>query len=89
MNIYTVSYELNHPQGYKDFFERLESHPHCRVMDSFWLIQSEAKASEISNELMRLLKPTDSVFVAMLTHEWASGGAHCDNWLNATEQGLD
>lgn len=89
MNTYTVAYELTLPQGYQDFYKRLESYPHCRLMDSYWLIQSNASASEIKDELRQLMNPRDSIFVALLTHEWAGCGAHCDNWINDPERDLD
>ncbi|SFH42597.1 hypothetical protein [Modicisalibacter xianhensis] len=86
MTTYTIAYELTLTDGYKGFYEHLESYPHCRMMSSCWLIQSDSDAGEIRDKLVPFMNHGDSLFVAELSYEWAGAGTHCGNWLSAPER---
>ena len=82
MAVYCVTYDLKSPgQNYDAIDEYLEQFDHCKELESFWLIQSDKKASEIRDELSSLADSNDIIFVARLYKEWGSYRYHCSDWL--------
>ena len=86
MAIFSISYDLQRPQEYTGFYDTLEAYPHWHVMDSCWLIETEASAGDVRDALMPHISGGDSLFVSRVSDDWAGAGTQCGEWLNAPQR---
>lgn len=85
LSIYAVTYDLHSPgQDYDKLHEQLKSYSsYSKRFDSFWLIDSTKSASEIRDELIKVVDKNDKLFVIEVKKHWA-GRKLADgmvNWL--------
>ncbi|MEB8093142.1 CRISPR-associated protein Cas2 [Mammaliicoccus lentus] len=80
MNSYMVSYDLNNQKDYKKLISEIENYPNAaKINKSVWFINSQNKATEIRDYLIKYVDGDDSLFVGKLTGEAAWKNVLCDN----------
>lgn len=72
MPIYAVSYDLINEKDYPAIKEAIESHKHCKIHKSFWVIQHKGNAEKAREDLRKSLDNDDKLFVIELKTDWAS-----------------
>lgn len=73
MTVYAVTYDLMSPgQDYTKLHEKLKTFAFSKNFDSFWLIDTDKKASVIRDELKQLLDKNDKLFVIEVKEHWAT-----------------
>jgi hypothetical protein len=76
MTVYTVNYDLKKPgRNYQPLWDRLGQWKAIRVLESFWLIDTDQKAAAVRDDLKRHIDPSDWLLVAGLTGETAWEGS--------------
>lgn len=86
MTVYAVTYDLHNPgQNYEDVDSLLKSlGGYMKHFDSFWLIStSDYSASDIRNELNKVIDDNDKTLVLTITKGWASHNLEKDgvDWI--------
>jgi len=85
MSIYCVTYDLKSPgKDYTPVHNYLKKYTHCKKLESFWLIDTNKKASAIRDELEKLVDSNDIIFVAEIKKHWAGLRFDCAAWLKET-----
>ncbi|SDG32787.1 hypothetical protein SAMN05216241_10910 [Limimonas halophila] len=82
MAIYLVTLDLTRDdKAYRGLTDALKRYVHCRPQARVWLLDSEAKASRIRDELRQHVHPKDGIIVAQLKPQAAMMGETCHAWL--------
>lgn len=73
MAVYAVTYDLHKPgQDYEKLHEQLRSYRnYSKRFESFWLIDASQSASEIRDDLKKVVDENDTVFVVEVKKHWA------------------
>jgi len=80
--VYLVTLDLTRDdKAYRGLTESLKRHTHCQPQAGVWFLDSEAKASQIRDELRRHVHPKDGIIVAQLKPQAAMMGETCHAWL--------
>jgi hypothetical protein len=76
--LHIVTYDLKSPNDKPEDYQRvigalkLAYSTWCHMEKSVWLVSSEQSASEVRDTLKEVLRPTDTLFVARLSGNWAT-----------------
>ena len=87
MNSLVISYDITKDGGeasvYRELYEAIQAYGiWAHITDSCWAIKTEHTAAEIRDVLLRLLRPTDRLFVVQTAHIAAWHNTMCRNeWL--------
>ncbi len=86
MGTLLVGYDLNRPgQKYEELIRHLRSHgTWWHYLDSTWLIATNKTATQLRDEIKRLVDPSDEVLVINVSGDaWASLGLDdaANSWL--------
>lgn len=83
MKTLLVGYDLNSPgQNYSDLIERLERFRYWHHLDSTWLVRTQMSATELRDDLRRLIDSGDELLVVDVTGRgWAGTGFSSYDWL--------
>jgi hypothetical protein len=83
--IYSVNYDLRKPgRNYQNLYDALRRYPHCRSLESLWLIQTTASASDVRDALRMHIDQSDGLLVIQAGPSWASCGISQEStqWLH-------
>ena len=87
MAVMLVTYDLLQPgRDYKPVHDWLKKFTYCKGLESVWLLDTQWTASQVRDELKKLVDPNDRVFVCRLQGNWASLRYSCGDWLNDAER---
>ena len=83
MAVLMVTYDLRKQgRNYQGVFDYLKKFPHCKGMESVWLLDTTTSAETIREGLKQVTDANDIIFVAKLSGAWASFNYNCAAWLN-------
>ncbi len=72
MAVYAVSYDLRAPgRNYEPLWERLRQYTHAKALESYWLVDTTWSATQVRDDLKRLVDANDMILVAQLAGEAA------------------
>lgn len=72
MKTYGASYDLRKPgRSYQPLYDRLAAWKAFRVLESFWIISTDASAITIRDDLLKHIDQNDGLLVALLGGEAA------------------
>lgn len=87
MNSLVISYDItkdgNEDSVYSNLYDAIKAYSTwAHITDSCWAIKTERSAVEVRDTLLRLLRPSDRLFVVQTAHIAAWHNAFCRNdWL--------
>lgn len=87
MNSFVISYDIikdgNENSVYPALYDRIRAYgTWAHITDSCWAIKTEYSAVEVRDTLLRLLRPSDRLFVVQTAHIAAWNNVMCRNeWL--------
>lgn len=87
MNSLVISYDItrdgNENSVYAALYDAIKAYgTWARITDSCWAIKTERSAVEVRDALLRLLRPSDRLFVVLTAHIAAWSNTFCTNdWL--------
>jgi hypothetical protein len=87
--VYIVTYDLKSPNDTSDDYKRVMDGlkstygAWCHLELSVWLVAADQTATEVRDEVKKLLNPADRLFVARLSGNWGSFnlGKERNTWL--------
>lgn len=87
MSQFLISYDLRKQRNYQPLWDLLRASSAVKVLESVWLLNSNAGAGAIRDHLMTVIDKDDGVIVLPLEHgaEWGSYGSLTAGvaWLNS------
>jgi hypothetical protein len=86
MALFLVGYELHELQEYTEFYDALESYPHCWALEGCCLVATNKNAYIVYLELAPLVGSGDSLFVCSLGGQWFGAGYQCIDVLKEKGQ---
>lgn len=83
MVTYLISYDLKKVRNYDELYEKIKSYSNwAHINESLWAIITTKSASEVRDELKRVMDKDDSVFVIKSGQEAAWSNVICKKeWL--------
>jgi CRISPR/Cas system-associated endoribonuclease Cas2 len=73
MSVLLVGYDLDAPgQDYKPLWAALRRYTHHHALDSTWFLDTTKSASDVRDELKKLVDKNDQVFAFKLRKNWAA-----------------
>ena len=86
MAVLSINYDLRSPgQDYQGLYNAIKSYgAWCQMLESCWLIDTQASASVVRDHLMGEVDTNDEIFVARLIQEWATNFSdQTTEWLKS------
>lgn len=81
MKVYQINYDLRKQRNYEELYKKIMSLGNwCHPLESCWLIVSEKKASQIAEELFKVMDSDDGLLVTRLLNE--------ASWYNLDSEGM-
>lgn len=89
MKSYLIGYDLHKPRKeYDDLIEAIENKfvDWCHLLDSTWIVKTDADAAAILAKLTPHIDQDDSLFVVLLQREasWHGLPQEAEDWLQRT-----
>lgn len=87
MNSFVISYDVtkdgNEDSVYQNLYNAIKAYgTWAHITDSCWAIKSEQSVVEVRDALLRVLRPSDRLFVVQTAHIAAWSNTFCRNdWL--------
>lgn len=86
MPIYMVTYDLRTPgQQYDDLYGRIKQYAAwCHALESVWFVASKGTATQVRDELLRLIDSNDGLVVTSITKgnsAWTGLTDEIGKWL--------
>ena len=81
MKVYQINYDLRKQRNYDKLYKKIMSLGNwCHPLESCWLIVSEKTASQIAEELFKVMDSDDGLLVTRLLNE--------ASWYNLDSEGM-
>lgn len=81
MKVYQINYDLRKQRNYEELYKKIMSLGNwCHPLKSCWLIVSEKTASQIAEELFKVMDSDDGLLVTRLLNE--------ASWYNLDSEGM-
>lgn len=81
MKVYQINYDLRKQRNYEELYKKIMSLGNwCHPLESCWLIVSEKTASQIAEELFKVMDSDDGLLVTRLLNE--------ASWYNLDSEGM-
>ena len=81
MKVYQINYDMRKQHNYEELYKKIMSLGNwCHPLESCWLIVSEKTASQIAEELFKVMDSDDGLLVTRLLNE--------ASWYNLDSEGM-
>lgn len=87
MAVFLIILDCEKVEAYNRARKRIQPLVNCKLSGTTWLVEFDGNASELQHHLQETIPQNDSLFIAAMSHDWASINMHlARRWL--TEKGI-